>query len=339
VAVALDDIPPLLLMSTRFVVAGAIATCIGLAIARRAGEALPSRAAWRDATLVGAGWIGVGMGATAWAGTRLPSGVCALLVATAPLWIALLQALAPGEAAPRRGTLAGVLVGMAGVALLLAPSDSTAGLDLTAAVVLTLAMAGWAASTLYASRTPRAGGLVLSVGMQMLAGGAALLVAAIAAGEHRVLDVASISLAAMQSWTFLLVAASLGGFLAYGWLLEHAGTTIASTHAFVNPVVAIALGAWLLGEPMDARTLLSAIIVVLAVVLLVSAERSGRTAIERERPVDSRPAALPPRAIRPHRPIRPMPLHAAARRGTRSWQSADPMDPGAIDEALDRFDW
>lgn len=335
VSVALVDLPPLLLMASRFLVAGAVATGLGLLLARRAGHELPSSAAWRDATLVGIGWISIGMGATGWAGTRLPTGICALLVATAPLWITMLQVLVLRSGTPSRSTMLGLVAGIAGVGLLLAPSSSAAAIDVTAALVLAGSTAAWAAASVYATRAVRPRGLVLTVGMQMLAGGAVLLLASLSLGEQRGVDLASIAAGPAAAWTYLVVAASLAGFLSYAWLLEHVGTTIASTHAFVNPVVAMALGSAVLGETLDARTLTSAGAVVVAVVLLLLGERRPPR-VGAPAPDTGRRTARPARAIRPHVPAPVMPRHAIAKRAPRPYCATDGMDALAIDEALDR---
>lgn len=339
VQVALVDLPPLLLMGTRFAVAGAVATAIGLLLARRTGGTMPSALAWRDAAIVGAGWIGIGMGTTGWAGTRLPTGICALLVATAPLWMTAIQVALLRAGAPDRMTLAGLGVGIAGVALLLLPAGGSTpeAIDVPAAVALSLSTAAWAGASVFATRAVKPTGLVLSVGMQMLTGGIVLLGAAVVAGEVQRVSIADIGLGAGSAWTYLVLAASLGGFVAYGWLLEHVGTTIAATHAFVNPVVAMALGVALLGEQVQLRTLESAAAVVVAVVLLLVGERRAATPAAAPTPV--RAAGRPPRAVRRHVPAFEPRLAMAARRSGRPWHATDGMDALAIDAALDRHVW
>lgn len=346
IAFALDAIPPLLLMGSRFVAAGVIATVAGLALSARAGGQLPSLPAWRDAAVVGVGWITIGMGATGWAAAQLPSGVAALLVATAPLWIVALQlTVVRGAARPTRIGLVGVAAGMLGVAIIVAPGGAGAGapLDVVAALVLVAAMAAWAAASLFAQRATAPDGLLLVTGMQMLVGGAVLLVLASLVGEVGTLQLARIDLVASAAWTFLVLPAAIGGFVAYGWLLANAGASTASTHAFVNPLVAVALGALVLGEQVSPRVLLAGAAIVVAVVLLLVGEaRSARhgTTVQASRPERRgiRRAAIrrPAATGRVAGSWSPAPTPAfAARRTTRPWQATDGMDALSIDAAFD----
>lgn len=346
IAWALEAMPPLLLMATRFVAAGAVALAIGAVLSRRAGHAPVGMQVWRDQAIVGAGFVVVGMGATSWAATRLPSAITALLVATAPLWIVLLQLVASRGRSANAMALAGVAVGTAGVAVLVVPGGA-GGIDVVAATVLVLANAVWAATTLFATRAARPDGLLLGVGMQMLLGGALLAVLALALGEGAAWDHAAIGALAAGSWTYLVVAASLGGFLAYGWLLRHASPSLASTHAFVNPLVAVALGAALLGEAIDARVIAAGGAVIAAVVLLLVGERRvpAATSVAAAQPAPRRSRIAAARAARPsvvrgggRRPgWSPAPTPSFARRTARPWQASDGMDALAIDEALDRI--
>jgi drug/metabolite transporter (DMT)-like permease len=345
---ALESIPPLLLMATRFVVAGSLATGAGLLLARRSGAAMPCRRAWRDSSLVGLGFITVGMGATGWAATRLPTGVASLLVASAPLWIALLQAIRPSGVARSRVALGGLLVGLVGVCILVAPGGSSGGIDVTAALVLVAANAIWAAASLFAPRAMKPEGLVLGVGMQMLTGGLVLLAVALASGEGARFSLATVTPRAAGGWAYLVVVAAIGGFLAYNFLLANVSAGTASTHAFINPLVAVALGAMVLGEQVGTRMLVAGGAVVLAVVLLLVGE--ARTA-RASRPYaavvsDSHPAAASGRIARPRSTRRsggvgwspaPTPAFAAARRAARPLHVTDGMDALEIDAALDGF--
>jgi drug/metabolite transporter (DMT)-like permease len=353
IAWALETMPPLLLMATRFVAAGSIALLIGLLLVRRAGQSLPCRRSWRDASIVGAGLIVVGMGATSWAATRLPSGITALLVATAPLWIVVLQLVATRGASRSVPALAGVGLGTLGVALLVAPGGD-GSIDLGAAVVLVLANGVWAAASLYARQAVRPRSVLVGVGMQMVTGGILLGILGVAMGELATFSIVSVGALAGASWTYLVVAASLGGFVAYGWLLEHTSATTASTHAFVNPLVAVALGALLLGEIVDARMLVSAGAIVAAVILLMAdrtrvpaatsissaqpdprrQRREQRLAVARA----ARPVAIGRGAGRRLAGWSPAPTPSfAARRAARPAHVTDGMDALAIDEAIDRF--
>ncbi|MCB0879432.1 MAG: EamA family transporter [Thermoleophilia bacterium] len=352
---ALESLPPLLLMASRFIAAGTIALAVGMLRARRDHGAVGATLqAWRDASIVGAGFIVVGMGATSWAATRLPAGVTALLVATAPLWIVLLQLVLSRGRSFNRLAMAGVAAGTAGVGLLVAPGGSSgSSVDLAAAAVLVLANGVWAAASLFARRASRPSSLLVGVGMQMLAGGVLLAIASALAGELAGFDPRAITALAGGSWVFLVVAASLGGFVAYGWLLEHASATTASTHAFVNPLVAVALGAVLLDEAIDREMLGAGAAIVLAVVLLMLGEARvpAATSVSAGQPmgrrrrrtrfaagVAARPASLGRITGGRRLGWTPAPTPSfAARRQSSSPRGSDPMDPLAIDEALDGF--
>ncbi|MCW2927675.1 MAG: DMT(drug/metabolite transporter) superfamily permease, partial [Thermoleophilia bacterium] len=314
---ALDAFPPLLLMATRFVVAGTIATAAGLWLARRSGAALPCRRAWRDATVVGTGFITIGMGATGWAATRLPTGIAALLVASAPLWIALLQALFVRSATRSATAVAGLAVGIAGVGILVAPGlMGHGGIDATAALVLIASNGAWAAASLYSPRAVPAGGLVLGVGMQMLTGGTILLGIALAIGEGSRFSLAEMTSLALGGWTYLVLVGAIGGFLAYGWLLEHASATTASSHAFVNPLVAVALGALVLHEQVGVHMLIAGAAVIAAVVLLLVGEtRAARRA-------EPAPTTAAPRPSTDRRRAAARPIAVGRGRGGAGWSPA-----------------
>jgi drug/metabolite transporter (DMT)-like permease len=335
---AVESMPPLLMMGSRFVLAGVVALAVGLVWVRRSSVAVPrlDRAAWSKATLVGIGLVTIGMGATGWAATRLPTGIAALLVASAPLWIAAMSAVQTRRALPALA-LAGLAIGIAGVAILVAPGSSGGAIDPVAALVIVASNAAWAAASLFAARTEDRHGLLLTTGMQMLTGGLLLTAGGAAVGELARLDVASITPLALGGWAYLVSFGSLGGFLAYAWLLERASPSIASTHAFVNPLVAVALGAIILGEQVGGRTLVAAVGVVIAVILLMAAERTPRPAV-----APSVPRGLParPRAVRRgQRGWAPTPTPAfAARRVARPLRATDGMDALAIDAAMDAFD-
>jgi drug/metabolite transporter (DMT)-like permease len=301
----------------------------------------------------------VSMGTTGWAATRLDTGIASLLAASGPLFIAVL-AMA-GGVAPTRAALLGLAIGMAGVGLLVMPGGGGPSVDPLGALLLVASNIGWALASLYGARA-RSAGILFAGGMQMLIGGILLLVVSTATGELGSFHVASLDRAAVASWAYLVVLGSLGGFLAYAWLLEHVSTTIASTHAFVNPLVAVTLGTLLLGEPMSGRTALAGGAVVVAVVLLMLGARAATSPEAAGEPVTdaglavaaatgsaaARPAR-PSRAAIARRPLRtfpgrgraggwsPAPTPAFARRSPRPWQATDGMDALAIDEAFDQL--
>ncbi len=336
----LEALPPLLLMATRFMVAGAIATIVGARLTRRSGGPRPTRREWRDASIVGTGFVAIGMGATSWAASHLSSSITALLVATAPVWLVTFQCFGPRRRPLNAVVLAGLLAGIGGMALLVAPGAGEA-IDLRAAIVLVAANGVWAATSLFARSATRPSSLVQGVGMQMLAGGTLLAIASAACGEFGAVRWSKLGALATCSWVYLVLAASLGGFLAYGWLLEHASTTIASTFAFVNPLVAVGIGAAALGETIDQRVLTATAAIVAAVVLMMVGEARVAAPVRRDRigmASAARPVALAGRGGR-KLGWSPAPTPSfAARREPRPLRATDGMDALAIDRALERFE-
>lgn len=350
----LDSVPPLLMMGSRFIVAGAVALAIAIALGAR--PAL-TRVVLRDAAVIGAGMITVGMGATAWSSARLDTGIAALVAASAPLWIAILAVVVLRERLHALST-AGIVVGMAGMLVLVAPSGGP-GIDLVAAAVLFFAHLGWAGASLFASRAASTGTLLADTGLRMLLGGALLVPCSAGIGELRGFDPAAINALAGASWSYLVIACSLCAFVAYEWLLRNTSSTLAATHAFVNPLVAVLLGAVVLGEHVGARTLVVGAGVVAAVVLLIVGDRRLRAApghVAPAEPVTEVPAvaAHAPARVRRGAGARPLPIGrartgmayratptpafaaAAARRSERPWAATDGMDALAIDVALER---
>ncbi|MEO6867039.1 MAG: EamA family transporter [Gaiellales bacterium] len=357
---ALDGLPPLLLMASRYVTAGAIATAIGLVLSKRAGHARLCWRTWRDAALIGSCFIAIGMGAIGWASTRLPTGIAALLVASAPLWVALLQMAFVRDRGSSRIGLLGLGFGLIGVALLVMPNGSGPSIDVTAAIVLVAANAAWAGATLFAPKATVPKSLILEVGMQMLLGGVILMAIAFGSGEGARFEASAVTMSVAGSWLYLVLPAAIGTFLCYGWLLRHTSAGTAASHAFINPLVAVALGALLLGEHIGARLVLAGGTIILAVVLLMVGEArvtAAATAAASGAAANRAPRVRRPRRVRGYgsagrasralsirRPMRtgagwsPAPTPTfAARRMARPSRATDGMDALAIDEALDTF--
>jgi drug/metabolite transporter (DMT)-like permease len=266
IRIALETLPPFLMAAARFLVAGGVLWAWSM---RESGER-PGAAEWRAATIVGAALLLGGNGGVVWAERTIPSGVAALLVAVLPLWMALLARIFYGERLSRRA-LAGLPLGFAGIVLLVGPVGGD--VDPAGAIVCTLASLAWASGSLYArrARLPHRG--VLSTAMQMLAGGACLAVAGAATGELGRLHPSAFSAASVGALAYLIVMGSLVAFTTYGWLLHNAPTPLVATYAYVNPVVAVALGWALAGEALTPRMVLAGGVIVAAVALIASGGR------------------------------------------------------------------
>jgi drug/metabolite transporter (DMT)-like permease len=264
---AVETMPPFLMAGTRFLLAG---TCM-IAWALWRGEPRPTRAMWRAAAIIGALLLVGGNGGVVWAEQHVPSGITALLVATVPLWMVLLDWLRPGGRRPSLAVIVGVAVGLGGLALLVDPRAGSGQANPQAAGVLVCAALSWAVGSIYSKTASRPPSPILATGMQMLAGGALLTVLGLVAGESARFHLGAISTRSLLSWAYLVTMGSFVGFTAYVWLLRVTAPAKAATYAYVNPVVAVFLGWGLAGEPLTARTLVAAAIIVGAVALITSA--------------------------------------------------------------------
>jgi drug/metabolite transporter (DMT)-like permease len=254
--------PPFLMSSVRFLIAGTVL----YAFAAR-GRARPTLREWRAAAIVGAALLLVGNGGVAWAETRLESGLAALIVAIIPLWVALMDRIFFGRRLSA-SALVGLVVGFGGVALLLQPGG---GADLFAALVLVVTTSAWAGGSLYARGAPLPESPLLAAAMQMLTAGIFLGVTGLVAGEAGRVNADSFSAKPLIAFVYLVIFGSLVAFSAYAWLLKNVRISTVSTYAFVNPVVAVALGTLFLSEPIGWTTVAAGASIVVAVVLIVTA--------------------------------------------------------------------
>lgn len=263
----IDTLPGFLAAGLRFVVAGAI---LFVWAWLREG-ARPRGLHWRAATIVGGFLLLGGNGAVVWAEQRVPSGLAALIVAIVPLWIVLLEALA-GAGRPSARMLGGVLLGLVGVGLLVGPGHfaGSQGVDLLGAAVLMLGSLSWALGSLYSRRAGLPESPLLATAMEMLCGGGLLLLLGAATGDFRQLQLAQVTTRSWLALGYLIVFGSLIGFTAYVWLLRVTAPAVATTYAYVNPVVAVVVGWGIAGEPITARTMLAMAIIVGAVVVITT---------------------------------------------------------------------
>ncbi len=265
---AIETLPPFLMSGVRFLIAGGL--LYGWVLLR--GAPRPGRRAWLAAGTVGALLLLGGNGAVTWAEQTVPSGLAALLIATEPLWITLLDWARPGGTRPGPRAAGGLALGFVGVALLVGPValGDAGGVDPVGAVVVVLAALSWAAGSLYALYAPLPSWGLQATGMQMLAGGALLTGAGLLSGEWGEVDLAGVSLRSALAFLYLLFFGSLVAFSAYAWLIKVAPPSRVATYAYVNPVVAVFLGWALAGESVTLRTVVAAAIIVTAVALITT---------------------------------------------------------------------
>jgi drug/metabolite transporter (DMT)-like permease len=268
---AIETIPPFLMAGTRFIVAGSALYLWS----RLTGAERPSRAAWVAMAVTGISMLGVGNGAVTWSEQRIPSGLAALLVASVALWMVLLEFLRRNGTRPTKLSIVGLMLGFGGVALLVGPAALTDArdLDVFACVVLIGASLSWAAGSVYSRVLPRPQSAPLGSGMQMLAGGIALLLVGASSGELGRLDVGAVTTTSALSLGYLIVFGSLIGFTAYAWLLRVSTPAAVATYAYVNPVVAMLLGWLIAGEEFGVRMIAAAAVILSGVALINRASR------------------------------------------------------------------
>lgn len=272
--VAVVDIPPHLMSGARFVVAGAV--LYGWTGLR--GEPAPTWNQWRAAAVVGAFLLLGGNASVAWAEQRVPSGLAAVLIAVAPIWMVGFE-WARGGPRPTKRVMAGLVLGLIGVGLLISPRGQAGNrVDLVGAVALVLASASWAWGSVVSKSSPLPRSPLLATSMEMIGGGVLLLLTALVAGQVGEFRPSEVSANSILAWLFLVVFGSLVGFTAYIWLLGVTSIAKAGTYAYVNPVVAVFLGWAILGEPVTARTLVAAAVILAGVALvnLTSPSRPSR---------------------------------------------------------------
>ena len=257
--------------SLRFAVAGGLLYACAIRRGDTAGDR-PGRREWAAATVVGAALFLVGNAGVAWAEKRVDTGVASLIIAAVPLWMALFDRVACGQRLGRTAVV-GLGLGFAGVALLAWPSGPS-HVDLAGAIALLVAGAGWAAGSLYSRRAPLPRRPFVSAGMQMLAGGVLLAIVAAATGEATAVhDVSATSILALL---YLIVFGSWLAFTCYSWLLRNARTSLVSTYAYVNPLVAVFLGWAVENETVSVRTVVAGVVILAAVALIVTPPRNER---------------------------------------------------------------
>jgi drug/metabolite transporter (DMT)-like permease len=264
IAVADRSLPPFLMLSVRFLLAGALMWVWSARRGELAAER-PGRRQWTAAAVVGGALLVLDTGGVAWAELRVSSGIAALLIASVPLFMAILDRTFFGIRMPIGGA-AGIATGLLGVGILVGPSGN---IDALGSAVLLLASFAWAAGSAYARIAPLPRSPYVSAAMQMLCAGAMLGVVGIARGER--VDFGGISAASLAAVAFLVVFGSLIAFTAYGWLLKHAPTTLLSTYAYVNPAVAVFLGWALAGEHVGGREISAGLVILSSVAMLVFA--------------------------------------------------------------------
>jgi len=283
IRVCLETMPPMLMAGLRWTIAGVLLT--GYLLAR--GESLPGRASWPGIGLLGFLMMVLGNGGVVWAEQTVPSGLAAVIVASSPFWMAAVEACrADGERLTWSSAL-GFTIGFGGIVLLVWPelahgastASGKAGF-LTGLIALQIAALGWALGSSYSKRHARHEHVFAVTAGQMLAGGAMMLALGTARGEWSALAFSGRSLVA---FAYLSTVGAIGGFVAYTYALRHLPVSLVSLYAYVNPVIAVALGVVILGEAFTWRMGLAAALVFGGVAIVQRRGQTRRPLISRTR--------------------------------------------------------
>lgn len=266
---AVETTPPFLMAAVRFLISGGFL----YTLRRCKGDPRPEAVEWRSAAIIGIFLLVGGNGGVAWAEQFVTSSLAALLVATVPLWMVLIDTFRPAGERPGLAAVVGILIGFVGVVLLIGSAAGGAdAANLPGAAALLFASLSWATGSIYGKSARLPASQLLGTGMQMLAGGVALMLLAIVRGEWSGFEMAAVSPRSALALAYLTVIGS-SAFVAYVWLLRVAPIPLVATYAYVNPLVAVLLGYFLAQESMTVHTLLAAGLIIGSVVLVSTPRR------------------------------------------------------------------
>jgi len=288
---AIQSIPPFLMAGSRFIISGVIM----YVIARAGGAPSPTAITWKSAFIVGGCLLLCGNGSVTISEQWVPSSLASLLVATVPIYIALLGWLLGTAPRPSPIVCLGLIGGFIGVGVLVGPALTASGtgganhLALGMAILLVGSLI-WSIGSLYSRNAATSPSLILAAGQQMICGGGLLFVIGLAVGETHRFDLARISTVSLWAFVYLVLIGAIIGYTAYFWLLRHCDAAKVATYAYINPVVAVFLGTMFAHEKLSLRTVIGAALIVGSVALVITAQqlkaRRAGSLITRAEPVD-----------------------------------------------------
>jgi drug/metabolite transporter (DMT)-like permease len=271
IRIGVREIPPFLMAGLRFTVAGlAMWTWM-----RATGTPSPTLREWRDATVLGTLMFLIDYACLFWAEQRVPSGIAAVILAMIPVCITLLEIIFLRTQRLSLRLALGLAIGIIGVVVLTNPwaSRGEASINRGGVIALLVSCCGWSIGTIVSNRLTLPASKPMSAAAQMLSGGIQLLILAAVAGEFTHFRAQNISASAWLSLLYLIIAGSIIGYTAYVWLLHYESPTRVGTYAYVNPVVAVILGATLGGEVMGRRTIAGTALIVVSVIAITTIKR------------------------------------------------------------------
>ncbi|HEY8400569.1 MAG TPA: EamA family transporter [Cytophagaceae bacterium] len=264
---AIETFPPFLMAGIRFVVAGVLLYALG----RFRGAERPAIRYWKSSAYLGLLLLVLGNGGLVWAEQRVPSGIAALLITVEPIWVVLLQWVRKDGSKPNSVIWISFAMAFAGMMMLVGPGNlgGISQVDPLGFVVIMISTLGWAAGSLMAANAETPKSPMITTGMQMISGGALLMLVATFAGEWQSFNIEAISDKSLWAFLYLIVFGSIIGYSAYTYLTRVVTPTKVSTYAYVNPIVAVFLGAYIGGEEITLQTILAAGFLIVAVALII----------------------------------------------------------------------
>jgi drug/metabolite transporter (DMT)-like permease len=274
ILLAIRSIPPFLMAGTRFIISGIIM----YSVARWSGAPKPAVNSWKSAVIIGACLLLGGNGGVTLSEKWVPTGLAALLVATVPIYIALLGWLSGKSPRPSLIMWLGLIGGFIGVGVLAAPAFSAPaeGGHHGFAIGVTVLLVGslmWSIGSLYSRHASSASSLFVASGQQMISGGALLFLTGLLLGETKTFSVSDVTPTSIGAFVYLVLIGALIGYTAYFYLLRHCDPAKVATYAYINPIVAIILGRLFLHEPLTVRTLVGAGLIIGSVAIVITAQQ------------------------------------------------------------------
>ncbi len=264
---AIETIPPFFHAGIRFLISGIIL----VVWQRAAGYEMPTRKQWVSTAFIGTMLLLGGNGLVAWAEQFIPSGIAALIISSMPMFLVIAEAVRPNGAKPNWQTIVGLLVGFAGIFILVGPSQisgSNVQLNPSGIVALLGACILWTTGSIYSRTADLPKSSLMTTGAEMLMGSIGLFIVSLLTGELKGWDPAQVSAHSMYGLLYLITIGSIIGFGSYTWLLQNAPISLVATYAYVNPIVAVLLGSWLGNEPLGPHVWLAAAIIIGSVIFI-----------------------------------------------------------------------
>jgi drug/metabolite transporter (DMT)-like permease len=271
---AIETIPPFLMAGSRFLIAGAMLYFY----ARLNGAPRPSAKHIKSTSMIGILLLVGGNGGVVWAEQLIPSGITALIITIEPLWVVLILWFTKEGKTPSWHVWLGILMGITGIIILIGMQDlsNVRNINITGFIVLQCATLSWALGSVYSSKADLPSSSIMTTGLQMFIGGLVLVAISFFSREFQSFNIDEITLSSLFAVIYLIFFGSIIGYTAYSWLTREVSPGKLSTYAYVNPAIAVLLGAWLGHEPLTANILIAAPILITAVALLIYDGSAGK---------------------------------------------------------------